>query len=174
MKKYSVLFLFCLSATLLLHVQRANAQSTVNGEIFAEVVSALTAAEMAQLNFGKFSPTTQGGQVLITPEGSRMATGTIVLSQGPHQAAGFIITGEDNATFSISLPTQPATITNLANAKTMIVDDWISIPAMGTGVGILAGGMQEIKVGATLNVGSMEDNPVGLYSGTYQIKFDYN
>ncbi len=174
MKQFLSLILIGISTAFLCQVQQVQAQSTVNGEVFAEVISALTAKETAQLNFGKFSPTTQGGQVLITPDGSRMATGTIILSQGPHHAAGFSLTGEENATYSISLPKGPSTITNTSNAKTMIVDDWISIPAQGAGAGILAGGMQEIKVGATLNVGSMDDNPVGLYSGTYQIKFDYN
>ena len=174
MKHTSLLFLVFLLSGIPGLVQRAEAQVMVQAEIFAEVISAITANETAQLNFGKFSPTTQGGQVLITPDGSRTSTGTVVLSQGPHHAAGFYITGENNATFSISLPTAPAVITNVSNAKTMTVADWISIPPQGSGMGVLAGGAQEIKVGATLFVGSMNDNPVGLYSGTYQIKFDYN
>ena len=173
--KYSfLLFIIVMSATQFLCLTKSRAQSTVNSEVFAEVITVITARQTAQLNFGKFTPATQGGQVLITPEGSRMSTGTVILSQGSHHAAGFLISGEEQSTFSITLPTGPSTITNVSNSKTMIVDGWVSIPAQGIGQGILEGGVQEIKVGATLSVGSMEDNPVGIYSGTYQIKFDYN
>lgn len=172
--KKSQIFILLNFFVLSLFVQGTQGQATVRAEVFAEVISAITATETSQLNFGRFSPTTQGGQIIITPDGSRMSTGTVVLSQGSHRAAGFYVTGEDNATFSISLPEDPATITNVSSAKTMVVDGWVSNPPSGSAKGILLGGAQEIHVGATLNVGSMQDNPVGIYSGTYIIKFDYN
>ena len=55
----------------------------------------------------------------------------------------------------------------------MIVDDWISVPSPGIGTGMLQDGYQIVYVGATLNVGTLQDNPVGVYTGTYMITFDF-
>jgi hypothetical protein len=167
-------YIFLVVTGLFLSQQKSYAQTTVEARIFAEILPALTASETAQLNFGRFSPTTQGGQVIMTPDGTRMATGTVVLAQGSHQSARFYVTGEENATYSITLPADPITIINTNNSKSMTVSDWNSSPVQGTGTGLLAGGAQEVRVGATLTVGNMEDNPVGIYSGTFVIRFDYN
>lgn len=40
--------------------------------------------------------------------------------------------------------------------------------------GMLQGGFQIVYVGATLKVGTIEDNPVGIYTGSYMITFDFN
>ena len=149
-------------------------QSSTSAQVFARVITVLTANEITQMNFGKFSPETQGGSVLITPEGSLSVTGTVAVTSGTHNPASFYITGENNATYSIILPEQPALLTNTNNSKTMEVRDWVSIPPQGPGMGLLAEGSQEVKVGATLIVKSMENNPVGIYTGTYTITFGYN
>jgi len=39
---------------------------------------------------------------------------------------------------------------------------------------MLENGAQTVYVGATLKVGSLIDNPVGIYTGTYTITFDFN
>ena len=56
----------------------------------------------------------------------------------------------------------------------MLVDNWVSVPSPGVGTGMLQGGYQVVYVGATLNVGTLLDNPVGIYTGTYIITFDFN
>jgi hypothetical protein len=56
----------------------------------------------------------------------------------------------------------------------MLVNNWTSIPQAGNGTGKLDNGQQFVSLGATLEVGSMIDNPVGLYSGTYNLTFAYN
>lgn len=150
------------------------AQASVTAQAFAEIIAALTATETAQLNFGRFSPETQGGKVVLTPDGARTAQGTVVLGGGGHNSASFYITGEYDATFSITLPSVPIVLTNTLNARTMKVSDWQSYPAPGIGVGKLNGGATTVQVGAVLNVGNMNENPVGIYSGTYAITFSYN
>lgn len=150
------------------------AQVSVTGEIFAEVCATLSAYETSQLNFGKFSPETEGGEILVNPDNSRIATGTVKFISGVYTAASFYITGQDKAAFSITLPSQPAIITNVANAKTMQVRNWVSNPQKGTGTGVLYEGAQIVKVGATLVVGNQNDNPVGIYQGSYTISFNYN
>ena len=98
----TVLFLLMVSSAL-----KLQAQATVTAQVFAEVIPALTATELSQLNFGRFSPETQGGAVLVTPDGARTATGTVELSGGTHNPASFYITGEGGATFTIMLPPGP-------------------------------------------------------------------
>ena len=152
----------------------AFAQATVTATASAQVIAALTATETSQLNFGRFSPETQGGKVVLAPDGVLTSQGTVVLGGGAHNSASFYITGEYNATFSIVLPSGPATLTNILNAKTMQVTDWQSNPAPGIGVGKLNGGAMTVQVGAVLNVGDMNANPVGIYTGIYAITFSYN
>jgi hypothetical protein len=152
---------------------RVQAQATITAQVFAEVIAAITATETSQLNFGRFSPETAGGEVQITPQGGRLANGTVILVSGTHNPASFYITGESDATFSIALPTA-VTITNLNNSKTMHVTDWSSTPPAGIGVGSLHGGSQIVSVGATLKVGTINDNPTGIYEGTYTVTFGYN
>ncbi len=153
---------------------RVYAQASVNARMFAEVIEALTATENSQLSFGKFSPETNGGAIRLSPEGIRSASGNVVLSGGGHSAGSFIITGEDQATYSITLPVGQSVLTNVSSSKVMVVTNWESIPPPGIGVGGLNGGSQEVKVGATLMVGSMTENPKGIYMGTYLITFAYN
>jgi hypothetical protein len=153
---------------------RVQAQLSVRAQVYAEVIAALTANETSQLNFGRFSPETAGGEVLLTPQGTRSSDGTVILVSGTHNSGTFYITGESDASFSIALPTGPVTITNVNNAKTMIVTEWKSEPPAGIGSGTLRGGSEIVSIGATLKVGTAYDNPTGIYTGTYTITFDYN
>ena len=173
MKKLMLLFL-AVALFLGIPVQKVQAQASVTAQAFAEVIAAITATEISQLNFGRFSPEEQGGQIHLSPQGVLYTSGTLALSGGIHNPASFYITGENNATFSVTLPSGPAILTNVANAKTMMVSGLESVPAAGTSAGVLNGWSFAVNVGATLTVGSMNDNPVCIYSGTYSITFAYN
>lgn len=162
--------LLCLVVT----VSKATAQVTATGTATAEIIEALTTREVSPLNFGRFSPETQGGKIILTPDGVRSVQGTVVLAGGTHSAASFYVSGQYEATFSISLPLGPVVLTNLQNEKTMIVSDWQSSPAQGVGMGKLVGGAMTIYIGATLMVGDMNANPVGMYAGTFTVTCAYN
>jgi hypothetical protein len=56
----------------------------------------------------------------------------------------------------------------------MVIEELISNPGTGMGAGILQDGSQTVYVGAKLRVGTLLDNPVGIYAGTYTITFDFN
>jgi len=155
-------------------VQKVQAQTTISAQAFAEVIEAVTATETSQLNFGRFAPNNQGGAIRISPQGDRNAVGSLALGGGTYNPASFYITGQPGSSFSITLPSTPAVLTNVSKAKTMLVSQWESIPPAGIGAGVLEGGSLAVNVGATLTVGSMDDNPVGIYSGTYSIVFAYN
>jgi len=144
------------------------------GHVIAEVIPVFTASETSQLNFGRFAPGPQGGEIIITPESTISVLGSVYNAPGIHNAASFYLSGDPNATYSINLPSAPVILTNVSNAKTMQIRDWMSIPASGFGTGLLRNGFQIVYVGATLKVGTLVDNPVGIYTGTYNITFDFN
>ncbi len=150
------------------------AQVNVTSQTFAEIIEALTASETSQLNFGKFYPTDAGGEVEVTPDGVRLAYGTVTLMGSDHSQAGYQVAGEDAVIYSIILPDGPITLITSNNPGTMTVDNWETIPPAGEGSGLITGGVQQVALGATLHVGSIDNNPVGVYSGEYSITFSYN
>jgi len=175
MKKEFSIFLGLL---LLIAGNRLNAQgpnlATATGHIFAEVITAFSAVETSQMNFGRFSPGPYGGEIILTPQGSVSVVGSVAKASGMHNAASFYLTGDNSTTFSVNLPGSPATITSTSDAKSMVVKNWVSAPAPGPGAGTLKDGVQIVYIGATLEVGTMIDNPVGIYTGTYTVTFDFN
>lgn len=170
--------LFSLICLLLVTGGRVFAQAmppaSATGQIFAEIIPVFSANETSQMNFGRFSPGSQGGQIILTPESTISVLGSVFTGTGTHNAASFYVTGDIGAAYSITLPTSPVVLTHTATAKTMLVKDWVSIPSPGIGTGMLQDGFQVVYVGATLNVGTLKDNPVGIYTGSYSITFDFN
>ncbi|MGC9354128.1 MAG: DUF4402 domain-containing protein, partial [Mariniphaga sp.] len=59
------------------------------------------------------------------------------------------------------------------SGNTMQVTGWISDPSPGDAAN-LADGSRVVSIGATLNIGNMEENPVGMYAGTFVLTFAYN
>jgi hypothetical protein len=148
--------------------------ASATGQIFAEIIPVFSANETSQMNFGKFSPGPQGGLIILTPQSTISMLGSIFRGIGSHNAASFYISGDADAAFSISLPTNPVILTHTSNAKTMVIQDWVSEPQQGIGTGMLRDGFQTVYVGATLKVGTLYNNPVGVYTGTYTVTFDFN
>ena len=176
MKKQAIIFI-CLLLLLSFTSSKLQAQSNqavATGHVFAEVISALSAVETSQMNFGRFSPGPYGGQLILTPQGSISVTGSVVKGSGFHNAASFYLTGDIGTSFSISMPGKPIVLTNTTNAKTMRISNWVTVPSSGPGSGTLEEGFMTVYVGATLEVGTIYDNPVGIYTGTYEITFDFN
>jgi len=171
------IFIYSLVVLLVGSVSNLNGQlatASATGDIFAEVIPVFSARETAQMNFGKFSPGPQGGEIILTPESTMFTLGSVFKGPGNHNAASFYVSGDVDAAYSVNLPDEPVVITNISNAKTMVVDNWISIPSQGAGTGLLQNGFQVVYVGATLKVGTLEDNPIGLYKGSYTVTFDFN
>lgn len=153
---------------------QAIAPASATGDIFAEIIPVFSASETAQMNFGKFSPGPQGGEIILSPENYISVMGSVYAGSGFHSAASFYVSGDMDAIYSISLPSDPVLITNTRSAQTMRVDNWMSTPAPGIGTGLLQNGFQVVHVGATLKVGTLYDNPVGIYKGSYTVTFDFN
>lgn len=148
--------------------------STVTGHITAEVVNTLSAIETSQMSFGKFSPGPQGGDLILTPHNTISVLGSVWPASGTHNAASFYVTGDPGVAYTITLPEAPVTLNHTGMARTMTVEEWRSFPEATPGAGMLENGYQTVQVGATLKVGTLNDNPVGIYTGTYTITFDFN
>lgn len=169
---YTLLFLFVLTGTGVFAQVTPPASAT--GHVIAEIIPVFSASETSQLNFGRFSPGPLGGKIILTPQSTISVLGSVFKGPGTHNAASFYVSGYDDAAYSITLPASPVILTHTASAKTLVVDNWSSVPSPGIGTGMLQGGYQVVYVGATLNVGTLNDNPVGIYTGTYTITFDFN
>lgn len=152
---------------------RANAQATVTGHIFAEVIEGITATESSSMNFGRFSTGDQGGSIITPGNGAATSTSTVVTADNNINPATFSVSGAKDVTFSVTLPAGPTTLTNISGGS-MRVTDWTATSGQGNDAYVLAGGMQTVKVGATLQVGTINDNPKGIYTGSYKVTFAYN
>jgi hypothetical protein len=125
---------------------------------------------MQGLAFGKFVAGS-GGTVTVSPGGARTWGGDVLLvSSGLGAAAQFLVSGNPNASYSISLPVGTVTLTSSSN--TMEVNNFTSSPSPN---GSLSGGVtgtQVLYVGATLTVGS--NQAIGSYSGGFDVTVNYN
>lgn len=148
--------------------------ASAQGHVYAEIIPIYSASETAQLNFGRFSPGPEGGMLVLSPENTISVLGTVFKGNSPHNAASFYVSGDLDAAYTISLPTSPVVLKHTKESKTMQIESWSSIPNSGVGAGMLQNGFQVVYVGATLKVGTLHDNPIGIYTGTYTITFDFN
>jgi hypothetical protein len=120
------------------------------------------------LSFGRFVAGT--GTVVISPTGARTATGAVIpLSSDPGQAAQFLVTGDPDATYAITLPTD-GTVQLSDGSRTLPVNGFTSSPASTSA--LPGGGSEILNVGATLEVSS--GVPTGAYSGSFTLVVEYN
>lgn len=166
------LLLFILIA--IFNSDRLVAQASATANASATIIKPISALEGAILNFGKFSPKQTGGEIVIAPDGTRYASGPVTLVGGTYNQAVFHILGEPDYNVAISVPTMPTMLTNIITGKTMQIHKWTSLPSLEAEIMLPTSGALNLNVGATLKVGDLNENPVGMYSGTYIITFSYN
>lgn len=159
---------------LLFFTGNVRAQATITAQAFAEVIEALTANETNQLHFGRFATESNGGTIVISPDGNRQAQGQVMLVSGPAGSGQFQLSGFPDASVTIQLPDGPAVLVHQTSSQTMVVDNWVSDPPAGNGPATLTNGSAVISIGATLSVGSYDENPIGMYAGSFQLTFAYN
>ena len=147
------------------------AQNTVTAEVYAEIISALTAQENQPLSFGSFSPEATGGIIEVSPDGVKRTLGSVITTGPNHNPASFYVTGHLKTQFEVILPEGPVMIYREGGSESMMVRDFQA--DNNDGIWILDNGNKVVNLGATLEVGSLEENPIGMYSGTYSIIFLY-
>ncbi|HPJ82485.1 MAG TPA: DUF4402 domain-containing protein [Bacteroidales bacterium] len=149
----------------------------VTGKVVAELADALSASETSPLSFGRFFIDGEGGGTIIIEAASsvvRTSTGSSVhlASGGNPGPAIYEVLGLPNYNVTITLPGE-STLTHSTNpAHRMTVDNWEVYPSHTGRLDV--NGQMTFYMGAVLRVQNLSQNPVGVYSGTYAVTFDYN
>lgn len=141
-----------------------------DGSATATVVEPLSISEDTPMNFGSLGAGPSGGTVVLDQADGVTATGDVNLLGGAVASGDFTISGEPNATYSISYG--PGSLDTSPTSTAMVVDT-INSNASGT---LDGAGSESITVGATLNVNGGQ--PAGNYStangSPYTITINYN
>jgi hypothetical protein len=164
--------LIAFSGVLITASLRCYAQQTASAYASATIVTPISITPANDLDFGNIAvPPSIGGTVVIRPNGSRSATGGVVLpaNSGNPAAAEFNIEGEEGFVYDIILPEGPLTLSS--GSGTMTITGFTSDPV---NTGQLSSGGQLLHIGATLYVSPAQ--PVGTYiSATpFSITMNYN
>jgi hypothetical protein len=151
-------------------------QATATATSTATIVTPISIGKDVDMNFGNVAVKAAGTVVLPANSApTRTYTGGITFPNvtGTVAAAQFTVSGQNDYTYSISLPST-LTLTRASGTETMVVDNFVSTPTV-TDAGTLSGtGSQILYVGATLNVGAAQaagvyQNPTG-----FNVTVNYN
>ena len=141
--------------------------ATADASAGAKIVAPLQVSKSTDLYFGTIAPSLASADtVLVGADGSRSCGPQLTCLTADHTAASFQVTGEMDASYTITLP---GTI-QLANpaGDTMDVYDFAGSKASG----LLAGGTDSFSVGGTLGVNAAQ--PAGGYTGSFTVAGEYN
>ena len=152
----------------------ANAADSTTGTANASIATALTLSPGAQpLSFGTFahSDTSVPGTVTVnTADGVAASTNVDV---DPTVTSGdFTITGEPNATVTITLPGS-ATLTHSGGAGSGQLDLGGFTDSQGGTLTLDGSGDGAFDVGATLAFDAIAQDQAGSYTGTYSVTVAY-
>ncbi len=140
----------------------------------AELVEALSAEEVDQLNFGKFIAGASGGTITVanTLAGAVTTSGTVAtIGGGAPSSASFDISGLASQTVEVTLPADGSV--DLVHSSTP--GDVMNVSTFTVSASTLtlsSAGNATVYVGATLTVPA-SGIAVGVYSGTYPVTFAY-
>ena len=153
------------------------AQATVPAPTFSYTSTATATAKIAvaiaiektsDLAFGTIVPSNTAGTVTIDPAGKRTGSSSVqLLSTTSTSAAKFNVTGENHATYAVTLPSDE-TITIRNGDKYMKINKFTASALTGD----LEDGKDTFTVGGTLEVGANQTS--GNYTGTFNVLAAYN
>jgi hypothetical protein len=136
----------------------ANAQSTATATTTATLISPISIAKDADMNFGQIAASGTAGTVVLGYANDASVFGGVSSPDGGATAttASFIVTGAATNGFSVTIPTS-IQLTD-GGSNTLSVTDFTA--DLGA-VSALVDGTKTIKIGATLTV------PANAVAGTY-------
>ena len=123
------------------------------------------------LSFGAFFQGVAGGSVIIYPNGSRSVTGDVIQASLGFSYYPAIFEVEANPGSLIIIQKGPDVLLPGSNGGSMTLhlgDTDPTSPFINT---LRPPGKTQVRVGATLLVGSPLANPVGSYSGSFLVTF---
>lgn len=155
---------FLMAFFIQLHAHQLHAQVLLSSSGNLEV------SLVQDLSFGSFFTGSSGGTVVITPEGNRTVTGTVIaLPFSPGAQAIFEVTLVPNRMVHIAFPSS-VTLRRIGGSEGMTVTGFTSDKPGNSFV--TKGGhpfINPVRVGATLNVHNAD--PAGNYTGCFTVTF---
>lgn len=152
----------------------AQTANQASASVNATIITPITIAKVADMNFGNVVSNTTVGTIVLSTEGVRTETGVqLPATLGTISAASFKVDGQAGYTYSVSLPTAAYEIKTGDGGATevMTLSDFTS--DVNTD-GLLTNGTQTFHVGATLTV--LANQSAGTYKGTtdFSVTVNYN
>ncbi|WKL43877.1 DUF4402 domain-containing protein [Flavobacterium sp. ZE23DGlu08] len=140
------------------------------GSLMAQVP--ISISKNTDMNFGTIAASS-GGTVVLSPSGSRTASGGLILPSfiGTVSVAQFTVTGEPRYTYAITLPAYFTLYESGVGPATMVVTAFTSTPSF---TGTLSGGTETILVGATLNVSGSQTAGSYTNAAGFEVTVNYN
>jgi hypothetical protein len=169
MKKLIISAGICLSGLFI--VSSAFAQASATADASATIVTPISIAKDADMNFGNVATNGAVGTVVLAPAGTRTATGGVTLSTatpGTVTAAAFTVSGSGSFAYAITLP---SSVVITSGSDNMTVNTFTSTPAS---TGALTSGEQIIKIGATLNLVASQAEGSYTSATPFTVTVNYN
>jgi len=164
MKK--LLFFFIALSVQQFCLAQASASATVNSR--ATVIDPIKIDKTVDLDFGNIISAYNPGQVILSPDGSRVAYGVQISNSIPgtvNPAEAIVTHGNNN--YSITLPEQ-FTLYNQENPNQILIIDRFTVqPQEGNLIDI-------IKIGATLNLEANQTSGFYTNSSGFNVTVSYN
>lgn len=164
MKK--LLFLFIALSVQQFCLAQASASATVNSR--ATVIDPIKIDKTVDLDFGNVISAYNPGQVILSPDGSRVAYGVQISNSIPgtvNPAEAIVTHGNNN--YSITLP-QQFTLYNQENPNQILIIDRFTVePQEGDLIDI-------IKIGGTLNLEANQTSGFYTNSSGFNVTVSYN
>lgn len=123
------------------------------------------------LSFGAFYQGSTGGSIIISPTGSRSATGDVVLVNLGFTVSPALFEVEGLPGTLVSILNGPDVTLNGSNGGTMTLRVGNTNPSSPFIITTNPPSRTVVNVGGTLTVGTPAANPPGSYSGTFDITF---
>ena len=167
MKRFATLFTIVALTFVGQAFSQINASAT--GEANARIITGLSIAKAADLEFSEIISNGVGGTVTVATDGDVVYNGVDAYpgSKAP-QAAAFEVRGEAGKHFVTELP-KSITIKN-DNDNSMLVNSFTI--ASQEGYSLDGKGQDVLTVGATLNVNANQE--AGYYRGEFTLMVNYN
>jgi Domain of unknown function (DUF4402) len=123
------------------------------------------------LIFGAFYQGVVGGTIILSPSGSRSATGDLVLANLGVPFSPAIYEIDANVGTVISIMNGPDVTLTGSNGGTIRLHIGASSPTSPFITTVVPPGRTQVSIGGTLTVGSPLANPSGSYSGMFSVTF---
>jgi len=166
MKRFLLIFFAFATGTMFAQVE-GGASASASARINAEIVSPISISEIGAIDFGRIAATAEGGQVFISPEGTRTANGeNMLIPGGAVSTAKFKVKAADGYAYNLVIKTDPLTTGSADGAHTMDVAFELTKDKL-TG----NGQEQEIGLNSTLTVNPHQ--AAGEYTGEVTLTVSY-